>query len=93
MNDAKLALTAVMLISGSTLYAGCGGTSAELSLDASGLVNNADPLARPTQVGWTAARAQRCAFSFDPVKFRANYIAYETKQGASGEQLVKIQQT
>lgn len=41
-----------------------------------------DPMARPVQVAWTSARAQKCGFNFDPVRLRASYIAYEQQQGA-----------
>ena len=40
-----------------------------------------DPMARPTQVAWTSARASRCGFIFDPARLRANYLAAETRAG------------
>ena len=42
-------------------------------------------------MAWTSARAQRCGFNFDTAKLRATYLAYESRQGAAGEQLAKIQ--
>lgn len=36
-----------------------------------------DPLARPTQVGWTSARATRCGFIFNPGQLRSNYLSTE----------------
>ena len=82
-----LALTAV--------HAGCGSSAVGLSTasvgaDAPG-VTSEDPLARPIQVAWTSARAQRCGFNFDTAKLRATYLSYESRQGATGEQLAKIQ--
>ena len=40
-----------------------------------------DPLARPTQVAWTSARATRCGFVFNPQQLRSNYLAYESRFG------------
>jgi hypothetical protein len=51
-----------------------------------------DPLARPTQVGWTSARATRCGFVFSPGQFRANYLASESRYGYSPPQMKKIEQ-
>jgi hypothetical protein len=98
LNNTQLTLTAALLLSTTALYGGCGISASglngvELPSDAPTIVNNADPMARPTQVAWTAARAQRCGFSFDPAKLKANYIAYESKQGAAGDQLARIQKT
>jgi hypothetical protein len=92
-------IAAALLTAAAALHAGCGssasvlGGGAELPSDAPAIVNNEDPLARPVQVAWTAARAQRCGFFFDPTKLRASYIAYESKQGGAGDHLAKIQQT
>jgi hypothetical protein len=82
-----LALTAV--------HAGCGSSAGGLSTasvggDAPGVASE-DPLARPIQVAWTSARAQRCGFNFDTAKLRATYLSYESRQGAAGEQLAKLQ--
>lgn len=51
-----------------------------------------DPLARPIQVAWTAARAQRCGFYFDANQLRSAFLSYEAGQGASGQQIKKYQQ-
>jgi len=51
-----------------------------------------DPLARPTQVGWTSARATRCGFVFSPEQLRANYLASESAAGYSLKQMAKIEQ-
>jgi hypothetical protein len=50
-----------------------------------------DPLARPTQVGWTSARATRCGFVFNPQQLRANYLSAESRYGHSPQQMQKIQ--
>jgi hypothetical protein len=50
-----------------------------------------DPLARPTQVGWTSARATRCGFIFSPEQLRANYLAYESGFGYSPQEMAKIE--
>ncbi|MGA7457330.1 MAG: hypothetical protein WBW51_08460 [Methyloceanibacter sp.] len=50
-----------------------------------------DPLARPTQVAWTSARASHCGFIFDPAQLRANYMAAEMQAGNTPEQMEKIE--
>ena len=50
-----------------------------------------DPLARPTQVAWTSARASHCGFMFDPTQLRANYMAAEMQAGNTPEQMQKIE--
>lgn len=50
-----------------------------------------DPLARPTQVGWTSARATRCGFVFSPQQLRANYLSTESAYN-SPQQMKKIQE-
>ncbi len=48
-----------------------------------------DPLARPIQVAWTAARAQYCGFMFDAAKLKSDYLADETRRGADQDQIQK----
>ena len=50
-------------------------------------------MARPVGVAWTSARAKRCGFYFDPAKLKTNYLAYEQRQGATGEQYAKLEKT
>ena len=50
-----------------------------------------DPLARPTQVGWTSARASYCGFIFNPAELRANFLAAEAQAGNTPEQMQKIE--
>ncbi len=54
-------------------------------------ISNSDPNARPVQVAWTAARAQRCGFSFDPVKLKTNFLAAEARGGALQPQLASTE--
>jgi hypothetical protein len=90
-----------LLLAGTALQSGCGNSSAGLATsstgllpaDAPGTVSMDDPMARPIAVSWTSARAKRCGFYFDPAKLRSNYLAYEAKQGATGEQYAKIERT
>ena len=44
-------------------------------------IKNDDAMARPVQVAWTAARAQRCGFNFDAAKLKSNFLASETQRG------------
>lgn len=74
--------------------AGCGtvgGSSPGASTDAEArYMKPADPLARPTQVGWTSARASHCGFIFSPEQLRSNYLAAEAAMGVSENQMRKI---
>jgi hypothetical protein len=49
-----------------------------------------DPLSRPIQVAWTAARAKYCGFVFDPGRLRANYLASASATNPP-EQMKKIE--
>ena len=53
-------------------------------------MTNDDPMARPVQVAWTAARAQRCGFNFDAARLKANFLAAETQRGGD---MVKIEKS
>ena len=46
-------------------------------------IKNDDPRARPVQVAWTSARAQKCGYNFDPARLKSTYLAYEASQGAA----------
>jgi hypothetical protein len=90
---------AALLLAGTALHAGCGNSSAGLTTGSTGLLpadapaglSNEDPMSRPVAVAWTSARAKRCGFYFDPAKLKTNYLAYEARQGAAGEQLAKVE--
>ena len=91
-------LSAGLLLAGAGLAAGCGGNAAGLTTSStaseSKIPSNEDPLARPTFVAWTAARAKRCGFFFDAAKLKASYLAYESKQGKNaGGDLANIERT
>jgi hypothetical protein len=86
---------AALLIVGLGLLAGCGGNAAGLTTSSteSKIPSNDDPMARPTFVAWTSARAKRCGFFFDAAKLKANYLAYESKRGAGAGELANIEKT
>lgn len=100
MREAAKILGSAGLLLVTTLHAGCGSSAGVLATGTAappptdGLALKADdPMARPLQVAWTSARATRCSFYFDAVKLRTNYLAYEARQGAAGEQLSRIERT
>ena len=92
-----------LLLLATGLHAGCSSGSAGLSTSSTGLLptdapaaaglSNEDPMARPVGVAWTSARAKRCGFYFDPAKLKTNYLTYEQRQGAAGEQYAKLEKT
>jgi hypothetical protein len=91
-------MASALLLAAAAFVAGCSGGASGLTTGAtsgetpSG-ISNEHPMARPVSVAWTSARAKRCGFYFDPAKLRSSYLAYESQQGAAGEQLGKIQST
>lgn len=87
-----------LLLVAAGVAAGCSGGAANLitgttasATEVPGNLPPENPLARPTAVAWTSARAEKCGFYFDPGKLRASYLAYEAKQSPP-EQLAKAQQ-
>jgi hypothetical protein len=83
-----------LLLVGTALHAGCGNNASGLTTSSTDVptITSQDPMARPIQVAWTSARAQRCGFYFDPAKLKASYIGYESRQaGMTTDQLAKIQ--
>src|SRR5215470_2318821 len=98
MDSLAQRLAAALLGAGIVLLAGCssGGlsTSAVEAPDAPpGGMKDDDPMARPVAVAWTSSRARRCGFVFDGAKLRTSYLAWEAKQGATREQMAKIEQS
>lgn len=106
MQTVHKSLGALALVILSAAHAGCSGSSlttsstdgspamkmvAVMPEDAPPGITNDSPMARPASVAWTAARAQRCGFFFDPGKMKANYLAFESKQGTAGADLAKIE--
>ncbi len=46
---------------------------------------------RALEVAATSARASRCGYNFDPARLRYAYLAYETAQGGTPEQVAKAE--
>lgn len=104
---ARAAALAILLAAGLTLSA-CGGgggrlglgigsddkkETAEASASAAPVpVKPATPQERAVQVGWTAASARHCLFGLDPDKLKRDYLAYEKEQGATPQQMAKLEQ-
>ena len=89
------ALAAGAVLIGAGLLSGCGGGATGLTTSSTEtkIPRNDDPMARPTFVAWTSARAKRCGFYFDPAKLKASYLAYESKHGANPGDLANIEKT
>lgn len=87
----------VALIAGMAVAQGCGTMSKVTGAKEDGAstdkdaryVKPDDPLARPIQVAWTAARAQYCGFMFDAAKLKSDYLADESRRGADQDQMQK----
>jgi hypothetical protein len=88
---AALAIAAALLAG---LLSSCGTvgslTKKDAEQEARNIASN-DPMARPTQVAWTSARASHCGFIFDPARLKANYLAAEMQAGNPPEQMEKIE--
>lgn len=102
MRDARILIGSLAV---SLAVGGCGGSGTsgsglstasilgEAPASASGEspgITKADPMARPVQVAWTAARAEKCGFNFDSGRLKSNYIAFEQSQGADPAKLANI---
>jgi hypothetical protein len=92
-------LASGLLLVAAAVLVGCSGGASGLlggdttAADAPGAgLKNDDPAMRPVGVAWTAARAQRCGFYFDPAKLRSSYLVYEARQ-SSPEQLAKAEKS
>lgn len=46
---------------------------------------------RAMEAGATSARASRCGYNFDPARMRHAYLAYETAQGGTPDQVSKAE--
>src|SRR5262245_57269761 len=100
MGSFARSLTIICLGALLTLAGGCSGTGSSIttgttdaptvSPQATGLNQ---PLARSVEVATTAACARAYGYSLDPARLRDTYLSYETKQGASREQLRAIEQS
>lgn len=96
-NDGVRAVLAVAAAVIAIALTGCGGVERVTGKIGSNPEKEArnvaaeDPLARPTQVGWTSARASRCGFIFDPDQLRANYLASEARAGKTPAEIAKLE--
>lgn len=99
----RLNLVTLSLIS--AVVAGCGnGSGPQSNLSTASILGEApaaasgerpgitrnDPMARPVQVAWTSARAQKCGFNFDPAKLRQSYLAQEQASGADANRMASV---
>ena len=50
-----------------------------------------DRTERALEAAATSARASRCGYNFDPARLRHAYLAYETAQGGTPEQVAKAE--
>ena len=46
---------------------------------------------RATQVAAVSARAAKCGYNFDPARLKSSYLAHEMGQGASAQDMAKIE--
>ena len=81
--------SAVMLIVVCISLSACGGRLSRLTGAQTETVTPVKPVSTPSaravQVAWTAASARYCAFGLNPQKLKADYLAWESAQGASPE--------
>ena len=49
------------------------------------------PSMRAAQVGAVSARAAKCGYNFDVARLKSNYLAHEMGQGASAQDMAKIE--
>ncbi len=91
-----LTVAAALTGCGSSSNPGAGLTTASILGDAPASagetlgIRNDDPMARPVQVAWTSARAQKCGFNFDAATLKSTYLAYEGSQGSNLANVEKI---
>jgi len=91
------ASAAAAIIAAALLAAGCSGGSTSggglfgVSQPTETAPPPPDPMAKPIQVGWTLARAERCGFLFDKARVTNAYLAHEASVGATPERLQQAQ--
>lgn len=81
--------------------AACGGSSQGLTTGSLFGSKQADAVAaaapvetpsmRAAQVGAVSARAAKCGYNFDPTRLKSNYLAAEMSQGASAQDMARIE--
>ncbi|MDH3579488.1 MAG: hypothetical protein OEM91_02530 [Hyphomicrobiales bacterium] len=72
---------------------GLGGKSDEKVKQTVDLSRPNTPVSRATQVAWTAARAQFCAFGMNREKLKNDYLAFEASQGATPDVMQQVTHT
>ena len=95
----SLAIMASCLATASILHAGCS-NSADSSMlfggqtaPSTGSVATASipsPTERPARVAFISACAQAYGYAHDPAQLKAAYLSYESRRGATNEQLSQI---
>jgi hypothetical protein len=99
MRSLARSLSALCLAALLTLAAACSGNGGGIttaSVDATTArppASETSQLTRSVAVATTAACAKAYGYSLDPERLRETYLAYESKQGASREQLRVIEQS
>jgi hypothetical protein len=81
--------SAIVLFAALLALGGCGSSSGE---KAAWEMNESDPLSRPVQVAWTAARASHCGFIFQPAQLRANYLNQMQRLGTPPSELRRMEE-
>lgn len=79
-----------------SMLAACSGNVTTASIDAPSALppaSGTSQFTRPVEVAKTAACAKAYGYSVDPTRLRETYLSYESKQGASREQLRAIEQS
>jgi hypothetical protein len=70
---------------------GGSGTPAPSAAAAPVAPSTGDPTSRAFQVGTVSARAVKCGYNFDAVKLKTSFLAAEAGQGASSEDVPRIE--
>jgi hypothetical protein len=94
----RLTQTAVLLTA--LTVAGCGSGSSGITTgslfgskqaDAAAVPVVETPSMRAAQVGAVSARAAKCGYNFDPTRLKSGFLAAEMAQGASAQDMVKLE--
>ena len=94
------ALIVACVVAVSTLAGGCSGSGSGVATGSIDTTAASQPprgasesLTRSIEVATTAGCARAYGYSLDPVRLRETYLGYESKHGASREQLRAIEQS
>jgi uncharacterized protein YdbL (DUF1318 family) len=89
-----LCLGTLLMLAAACTGNGAGVTTASVeATTARATASGTGQLTRSVEVATTAACAKAYGYSVDPVRLRDIYLGYESKQGASREQLRAIEQS